>query len=479
MIDFDKLSEAQLRVAEKVLKEAERQGIDPDLALAVAYQESRFGANTVNKKSSARGPMQLLEGTAKELGVDANDEDQNIRGGVTYLKQQIEKYEDPLLAAVAYHDGPNSDFFKTGDPDKITPEGLDYAKNIQSYGNFTPTSTDVSRQNQEDIQANEQSIADQARLGQGIATAVGGAGSYFNEKYKGQPEAIREARVQSREANAAAGQANKALRAAEADVNRAVKAEQTASQRLASSAAQVDNLRVNPTAVGGYAGDKWATAIGGPGGRTVTEAAANYRLGRDLPKEGVTKGFGASRSGLLLPNAVIADSTTQRPGAPSTPVQSPLEAAEARNAQLQAERNTAARRVQTAREALPNARFNAEGAQRGAEAARANVNRQVASPFNKKGLGRTAAAVVGTRVIPAAAAALDVNAANDYYNKGDYVGTGLQGTSALLNAAGTIAPVAAPVTGTLSLAIQLMDLARTGFFGSNPVEKKAKDESNK
>ena len=42
MIDFTKLTPSQLEVAKKVAEEATRQGIDPNLALAVAHQESRF-----------------------------------------------------------------------------------------------------------------------------------------------------------------------------------------------------------------------------------------------------------------------------------------------------------------------------------------------------------------------------------------------------------------------------------------------------
>lgn len=43
-----------------VYQEAVRQGVDPDLAISVAWLESRWYASAKNKKSGALGPMQVL-----------------------------------------------------------------------------------------------------------------------------------------------------------------------------------------------------------------------------------------------------------------------------------------------------------------------------------------------------------------------------------------------------------------------------------
>lgn len=88
-------------------EEAARQGVDPDLVLRVIHQESRGNPNAVSPKG-ARGPMQLMPATARGLGVDLNDQFDNVRGGVKYLKQQLDAFGDPSLALAAYNAGPGA-----------------------------------------------------------------------------------------------------------------------------------------------------------------------------------------------------------------------------------------------------------------------------------------------------------------------------------------------------------------------------------
>jgi len=91
-----------------VIKEAQRLGVDPSLALHVLYKETGNVKNPETAKSSAGalGVMQLMPKTAKGLGVDPLNPEENIRGGVTYLKQMYDKYNDPTLALAAYNAGP-------------------------------------------------------------------------------------------------------------------------------------------------------------------------------------------------------------------------------------------------------------------------------------------------------------------------------------------------------------------------------------
>jgi len=91
-----------------VIQEANRQGVDPNLAVHVLYKETGNLANpeSAKSKAGALGVMQLMPGTAKELGVNPLDPMENIQGGISYLKKMYNKYQDPALAAAAYNAGP-------------------------------------------------------------------------------------------------------------------------------------------------------------------------------------------------------------------------------------------------------------------------------------------------------------------------------------------------------------------------------------
>lgn len=91
-----------------VVKEAQRLGVDPKLALHVLYKETGNLKNpeSARSKAGAIGVMQLMPKTAKGLGVDPTNPEENIRGGITYLKQMMDQFNDPTLALAAYNAGP-------------------------------------------------------------------------------------------------------------------------------------------------------------------------------------------------------------------------------------------------------------------------------------------------------------------------------------------------------------------------------------
>lgn len=85
----------------------ERHQIDPDFINSVIRAESGFHQNAVSKKG-AQGLMQLMPGTASQLGVtDPFDAKSNVEGGTTYLRALLEKYNfDVPKALAAYNAGP-------------------------------------------------------------------------------------------------------------------------------------------------------------------------------------------------------------------------------------------------------------------------------------------------------------------------------------------------------------------------------------
>jgi hypothetical protein len=93
-------------------QEAERQGVPLSLVQSVVEAESGGSFNAIGPKTRfndrAYGPMQLMGATAKDLGVNRMDWKDNIRGGVKYLGQLTERFQDPTLVAAAYNAGPGN-----------------------------------------------------------------------------------------------------------------------------------------------------------------------------------------------------------------------------------------------------------------------------------------------------------------------------------------------------------------------------------
>jgi soluble lytic murein transglycosylase-like protein len=100
-----KLSPADLH--EMLARASGEHNLDVDLLASLVKAESGGNIRAVSR-TGARGLMQLMPGTAAELGVaDSFRPDQNVRGGSAYLDALLTRYRDNLaLALAAYNAGP-------------------------------------------------------------------------------------------------------------------------------------------------------------------------------------------------------------------------------------------------------------------------------------------------------------------------------------------------------------------------------------
>ena len=273
-IKWADLSDDQIKVADKIIAEANRQGVDPQLALSIGWIESNFNPNPprakdpeTGKVTSATGPMQLTVAAAKDTDVeDRHNVDENIRGGVTYIKQGLDKYKDPYLAALRYKEGANvvDAYLESKDASVIPTAGIQYWDMLSQHYVTTPTEETVETRPKPDLPSQEEDVVNKP------SSLVGGIASDLYQTAVDNPEASL-AFVAGPASGYAQYKFNKEL---------------------------ADKVKAN--AVREASGDVWSRKVVGgmgPGGEGVTEAARNYQI-----QKGLTGGETVTRSGIVLPS---------------------------------------------------------------------------------------------------------------------------------------------------------------------------------
>ncbi|KOR25043.1 transglycosylase SLT domain-containing protein [Clostridium sp. L74] len=129
-----------LTIDSAVEKASKKYRIDKGLLMAVIKQESDFNPNCISN-AGAQGLMQLMPGTAREVGVtNPFDIEQNIDGGAKYLKKMLDMHGNVKeLALAAYNAGPGTLQWRgvknVSDINKLPSETRNYVKNImKNYG---------------------------------------------------------------------------------------------------------------------------------------------------------------------------------------------------------------------------------------------------------------------------------------------------------------------------------------------------------
>lgn len=130
----DGLTTGYTEIDQRIVDMAAKYGVDPKLIYYVMRQESRFKRQAISPKN-AQGLMQLIPATADRFNVNIHDPEQNIEGGVAYLRWLLKHFDGDVRLALAGYNSGERTVERCGNQVPEIRETQDYVKNITAaYG---------------------------------------------------------------------------------------------------------------------------------------------------------------------------------------------------------------------------------------------------------------------------------------------------------------------------------------------------------
>jgi len=94
-------------IKQNIINQAKTMGVEPAIVLSIAKTESGFNQSAKGAGGHI-GVFQLSRATAKHLGIDPHNLDDNIKGGIMYYKKMYDIFGSTELAVAAYNVGPEA-----------------------------------------------------------------------------------------------------------------------------------------------------------------------------------------------------------------------------------------------------------------------------------------------------------------------------------------------------------------------------------
>lgn len=94
-------------IKQNIIKQSKEMGVEPAIMLSIAKAESGFRQD-IKSSGGHIGVFQLSGATAKKMGLNPYDLDDNIKGGIIYYKNMYDKFGSMELAVAAYNVGPDA-----------------------------------------------------------------------------------------------------------------------------------------------------------------------------------------------------------------------------------------------------------------------------------------------------------------------------------------------------------------------------------